>query len=132
MNIKGRIIEIFETQQVSEKFKKREFVIEYGENTQYPEYIKFETVQDKVNLIDAFRMGEEIDVFFNLRGRAWTNQQGVKNYFNSLQAWKINRAEGAANNYQQAAPAQRTTEANDSFSQTANVSDGDGSDDLPF
>lgn len=132
MNIKGRIIEIFETQQVSEKFKKREFVIECGENTQYPEYIKFETVQDKVNLVDSYKMGEEVDVFFNLRGRAWTNQQGVKNYFNSLQAWKINRVEGVSNNYQQAAPANRSTSTSDTFSQTANVSEAGGSDDLPF
>ncbi len=92
MNIQGRIVDIFDTTQVSEKFRKREFVIEFAENPQYPEFVKFELVQDKCDLIDNFREGEEVDVSFNLRGRAWTNQQGVKNYFNSLQAWRIQPA----------------------------------------
>lgn len=90
MEIKGTLIEKFDTQQVSEKFKKREFAIEYIEsNPEYPEFIKFELSQDKVNLIDNFSIGQEITVHFNLRGRAWTNPQGVKNYFNSIQAWRI-------------------------------------------
>ncbi|MES2730417.1 MAG: DUF3127 domain-containing protein [Bacteroidota bacterium] len=92
MNIQGKIVEIFDTTQVSEKFRKREFVIEYAENPQYPEFVKFELVQDKCDLIDNCREGEEIDVSFNIRGRAWTNQQGVRNYFNSLQAWRIQPA----------------------------------------
>jgi|APFEC2959095171_1045051.scaffolds.fasta_scaffold00005_134 hypothetical protein len=92
MNIQGRIVEIFDTTQVSEKFRKREFVVEYAENPQYPEFVKFELVQDKCDLIDNFREGEDVDISFNIRGRAWTNQQGVKNYFNSLQAWRIQPA----------------------------------------
>lgn len=92
MNIQGKIIEIFATQQVSEKFKKREFVIEYAENPQYPEFVKFELTQDKCNLIDSFAKGAYVDVHFNIRGRAWTNPQGVTNYFNSLQAWRVNEA----------------------------------------
>ncbi len=89
MNIQGKIVEVFDTTQVSEKFRKREFVVEFAENPQYPEFVKFELVQDKCDLIDNFREGEEVDISFNIRGRAWTNQQGVKNYFNSLQAWRI-------------------------------------------
>ena len=105
MNLQGRIVEIFDTTQVSEKFRKREFVVEYAENPQYPEFVKFELVQDKCDLIDNYREGEEIDVSFNIRGRAWTNQQGVRNYFNSLQAWKIQSAGQPAPAPSKAAPA---------------------------
>jgi len=89
MNISGKIVEIFETQQINETFKKREFVIEYAENAKYPELIKFEIVQDKCSLIDEHSVGDQIEVEFNLRGRKWTDPQGQTKYFNSLQAWKI-------------------------------------------
>ncbi len=89
MNITGTLIEIYDTVQVSEKFKKREFVIQDTENPQYPQYIKFELAQDKCSLLDTFSNGEMIDVSFNVRGRSYVNPQGVKSYFNSLQAWKM-------------------------------------------
>lgn len=89
MNLKAKILEIFETTQVTDTFKKREFVVEYAENPQYPEFIKFELTQDRCDLISQFKPGEEVDVWFNLRGRKWTDPQGQVKYFNSLQAWKI-------------------------------------------
>ena len=66
MNIKGKLLEVFDVAQVSATFRKREFVVEYVENPQYPEYLKFELIQDKCNLLDAFSIGQEIDVHFNL------------------------------------------------------------------
>ena len=88
MQINGKILEIFDTVQVSESFRKREFVLEYQEN-QYPEFIKFELVQDKCSFMDQYSAGSEITVDFNLKGRKWTNPQGEVKYFNSLQAWRI-------------------------------------------
>jgi hypothetical protein len=95
MNVRGRILEISETQKVSERFQKREFVIEFAENPQYPEFVQFELIQDKCSLLDSFKTGDEVDVYFNLKGRKWTNQQGQVKYFNSLQAWKL---EGGSQN----------------------------------
>ena len=42
MQIIGKLIEVMETQQVSEKFSKREFIVEYATNPEYPEQIKFQ------------------------------------------------------------------------------------------
>jgi len=89
MDIKGKLLEIFDTVQVTDSFKKREFVIEFAENPQYPEFIKFELTQDRCDLVNAFKPGEEIQVWFNLRGRKWTDPKGEVKYFNSLQAWRI-------------------------------------------
>lgn len=89
MKITGKIIEIFDTKEVKEGFQKREFVVEFAENPQYPEYLKFETIQEKCAQLDKLAVGQEVDVMFNLRGRVWTNPQGEKIYFNSLQAWKV-------------------------------------------
>lgn len=89
MNVRGRILEMSETQKVSDRFQKREFVIEFAENPQYPEFVQFELIQDKCSLLDSFKAGDDVDVYFNLKGRKWTNPQGQVKYFNSLQAWKL-------------------------------------------
>ena len=89
MDIKAKLVEIFDTTRVSDKFQKREFVVEYAENPSYPEYIKFELIQDKCSLLDQYSVGQEVQVHFNLKGRKWTDPQGTVKYFNSLQAWKI-------------------------------------------
>lgn len=89
MEIKAKLIEKFDTQQVTASFKKREFVVEYADNPQYPEFPKFELIQDKCDQLDAFNIGQEINISFNLKGRKWTDPQGNVKYFNSLQAWKL-------------------------------------------
>ncbi|MGW8123872.1 DUF3127 domain-containing protein [Roseivirga echinicomitans] len=89
MELKAKLLEIFPTQQVSGSFKKREFVVEFAENPQYPEYVKFEAIQDKCDLLDSFKPNQMVNVSFNLKGRKWTDAQGQVKYFNSLQAWKI-------------------------------------------
>lgn len=89
MQIKAKLLEIFESQKVTDTFKKREFVVEYVENPQYPEFLKFELIQDKCELLDKLSSGQEIEIHFNLKGRKWTDPKGGIKYFNTLQAWKI-------------------------------------------
>lgn len=89
MELQGKILSIGDVRQVSEKFKTRDVIVEYAENANYPETIKFELVQDKVDLIDNFKVGDSVDVHFNLRGRGHTNKEGVTNYFNSLVIWRL-------------------------------------------
>jgi hypothetical protein len=90
MEIKGVCFEVGQTQQVSEKFKKRELILECGDNPQYLEYVKFECGNDKVSLLDSIKKGDAIEVFFNMRGKPYTDKTGKKTYFNSLQLWKVN------------------------------------------
>ena len=80
----GRLCEKFDSVKVSEKLTKREFVIETQE--QYPQQVKFELVNDKCGLLDAYQIGNTLKVSFNLRGRKWNNL-----YFVNLNAWKIER-----------------------------------------
>jgi hypothetical protein len=75
------------TQVLSEKFSKREFVIETTD--QYPQLVIFQLTQDKCELLSAFKVGNQVEVSWNLRGREWTNPQGEVKYFNTLEAWKI-------------------------------------------
>ena len=97
MEIKGKIKKISETVQISERFRKREFIVEYASNPDYPQFLQFEMVQDRCELLDSFEVGQDVEVFFDLRGREWTNPQGEVKYFNSLQAWKLVSEQNAVN-----------------------------------
>lgn len=92
MVIEGKLHAKFDTQQVSDSFSKRNFVVETVENPLYPQLISFELNQDRCAVIDKFNVGDNIEVTFNLRGREWINPQGEKKYFNSLEAWRVNAA----------------------------------------
>lgn len=80
-----------QTQKVSEKFQKRDFVITTDASTPYPQQITFQITQDKCALLDKYNVGDELIVHFNLRGREWSGPDGVK-YFNTLEAWRIEKA----------------------------------------
>lgn len=91
----GKLKVVNDTVQFSEKFLKREFVVTDG-STQYPQDIIFQSTQDKCAILDQFTAGDMVQVSFNLRGREWINPQGEAKYFNSLEAWKIEKVGGAA------------------------------------
>lgn len=89
MDVTGTIDSIGEETQVSDKFRKREFVLMIDHKTQYPQTILFELQQDRVDLIDPYKVGQEVSVSFNLKGRQWTSPQGEVKTFIQLVAWKI-------------------------------------------
>lgn len=73
---------------VSEKFKKRDFVL--TDNAQsYPQTILFQLTQDRCSLLDNAKVGDEVTVHFLLKGREWKNPQGETKVFNSLDVFRI-------------------------------------------
>jgi len=116
--VDGKLHKIFDTEQKSEKFRAREFVIEMDEG-KYPQMIKFQLTQDKCEVIDDYNEGDGITVHFNLRGREWNDR-----YFTNLDAWRIESADGA----QPAAPA-GNPEAD--YPELTSTRD-DFKDDIPF
>ena len=123
----------FETQQVSEKYAKREFVIMTDTTTQYPQAINFQLSQDKCGLLDSYTVGEEMKVSFNLRGREWFNpNKNITQYFNSLEAWRLEKVAAGS---QAAAPQQQAYAAPKQAAPVQNASVMPGAeiaDDLPF
>ncbi len=122
-----------DTQQVSEKFKKREFVLT-DNGSKYPQHISFQLSQDKCDVLDGFNVGDEIKVQFNLQGREWTSPKNEIKYFNTLDAWKIEKlAAGSApaSTSAASAPAAKTNVQSTTSSSTFVASTG-AEDDLPF
>lgn len=88
----GTLLADMGTQQVSEKFRKREFVLEIQDG-QYPQSVKFELAQDKCDLLNGYEVGTPLTVSFDLRGRAY-DKNGSTMYFTTLSAWKVANANG--------------------------------------
>ncbi len=100
--VNGVLKVLKETQAVNEKFKKREFVLT-DNSSQYPQHISFQLTQDKCGLLDGANEGDTMTVHFNIRGREWQSPQGEIKYFNSLEAWKIDRS-GSSNSGNNSVP----------------------------
>lgn len=129
MEVSGRIKMIDETKAFgSNGFKKREIVVTTDE--QYPQHIMIEFTQDKCDLLNNYKAGEPVKISINLRGREWVNPQGETKYFNSIQGWRIEKAqpEVPQGGYQQAPQAAAPSDA---FEPATSFKEEEH-DDLPF
>ena len=129
MEVIGIIKAKFDTTVVSERFKKRDFVLTVEPGSPYPQHVSFQLVQDKVSLVDGLNVGDEVKVLFNLKGREWVSPQGETKYFNTIDAWRIEKvgsspSSSSSSNHSQ--PTSMETGAPPVFS--SNSVD----DDLPF
>ena len=89
MEIQGTIKEVFATQTISEKFKKREFVLTTDGSTPYPNHLLIQVTQAKCDLLNSYSSGDEVTVSINLKGREYQNPTKGTQYFNSIEAWAI-------------------------------------------
>lgn len=124
MEVTGKIKEKGVQQQVSASFVKRELVITTEE--QYPQHILIEFTQDKIDLMDPYKIGEAVKVSINLRGREWVNPQGETKYFNSIQGWKIQRLQA-----QSQEPENTSNQPKEQFKPAEDYKEEEY-DDLPF
>ncbi len=125
MEVQGRIKMVGETETVgSGGFRKRDIVVTTEE--QYPQHISVQFVQDKTDLLNSYKAGQQVKISINLRGREWTSPQGEVKHFNTIQGWRIEalQAEAASGDMPPVPP----TEA---FEPVSDIKDGDH-DDLPF
>ncbi len=123
----GKLVTKYDTVQRTETFKTREFVVEKTDDINgrsVVNYVKFQCVQDRTAIIDRVNTGDDIKVYFNIKGSKW-EKDGKTNYITNLDAWRIEQMlqtgsqAGADNDY---------LEPLDTFSSTA----PDAVDDLPF
>jgi hypothetical protein len=92
-NLTGTLIAKSETQQVSDKFKKREFVLMTTDNvngTEYPNPLKMQAVQAKCDVLDRYAIGSQVSVSFNVKGNSYIDKKdGTTKYIVNLDMWKI-------------------------------------------
>ncbi len=123
MEVTGKIKKIDETKTFGASgFRKREMVV--TTNEQYPQMLMIEFVQDKCDLLDNYKEGQDVKVSINLRGREWINPEGKAVYFNSIQGWRIEAGQAEGSEIPPMAPL-------DNLETTSKVNDSEP-DDLPF
>lgn len=142
LEVTGKLLLKYDTQQISEKFKKREFVLELAEEINgniYTNYAKMQLIQNKCDIIDRFNAGDAVKVSFNIKGNKW-ERDGKVNYITSLDAWRIESAAAGAPS-SQPAPAYNANNNNynnnnsgynNNYSQQGPPASQEAADDLPF
>ena len=90
--IVGKLIFKEETQHISDRFQKREFVIEVEneKSSLWNDFVKVQLIQDRCDLLENIDLNENIKVYFNIRGRIWENK-GQVSYFTNLAGWRIEK-----------------------------------------
>ena len=122
----GKIKLIQQAQSFPSGFSKREFVVTTSRD-KYPQDLKFEVVKDKCALLDAFEVGQDVTVSFDIRGNEYQGK-----YFVNLSCWTILAADGSAP-ARAAAPSARQASAGagePTMDDLRNTDDFD--DDVPF
>lgn len=125
--LNGKLIAKYDTVQRTETFKTREFLVEKTDDINgrtITNFIKFQAIQDKTIILDKLNIGDEVKVYFNIKGSKW-EKDGKTNYITNLDAWRI---EQMLQTNTPASGEDGHLEPLDTFSATTS----DAIDDLPF
>lgn len=88
MECTGTILVIEPIKNITDNFQVREFAVEIGKETPYPQKVLFKAVNKMATVMNQYAPGDEVRVCFNIKGReAVVN--GETKYYNSLEVWKI-------------------------------------------
>lgn len=69
-------------------FKKRLIVIKTDE--QYSQLIPIDFVQDKCDILDSYKVGDDVKVSINIRGNEYNSK-----FYVSLNGWRISKSDNA-------------------------------------
>lgn len=144
LEITGKLHEIFDEQQITPTFSKREFVVEMTDHSPsgmtYTNYANFQLVNTSCAIMNNFKVGDEVKVSFNIRGNRWEKDGNVR-YITNLNAWRVERVQNEVYNdlppQEMAAPAQQPM-SDSPFGNTPPMGGNptppspDVEDDLPF
>ena len=90
LKVQGILHRVGDVQEISERFKKRDFVIVTEE--EYPQFLQFQCAQDRVKLVEGLNPGDKLEIFFNLRGNEYQKDTSSPiRVFNTLDCWRINK-----------------------------------------
>lgn len=126
--LEGTVKVISEVQSFASGFSKREFVVEV-EDGKFPQAIKFECLKEKTSMIDDYRVGDPVKVFFDIRGNEYNGK-----YYVNLNAWKLEKPGGGGSSPRRAAASAPAGYAEDGppLSEPPGGYGQESDDDIPF
>lgn len=94
----GKLIQILDVQagtsKAGKEWQKRDFVIETQD--QFPKKIAFSMFGDKIDMIEQYKIGDILNVSFNLESREYNGK-----WYHNVNAWRIESIESAASEQSQ-------------------------------
>ena len=78
MQLSGKLHAIFEVKQITERFQKRDFVVETIDNPTYPQLVILQLTGERCAVMDSFSLGQMVNVEFSVRGREWKSPRRVR------------------------------------------------------
>lgn len=125
ITIRGIIKVIFDIQTFPSGFQKQEFVITTPGD--YPQDLKMELMKDNCSKIDAFKVGDAVNVGLDLRGNEYNGK-----YYVNLICWRISPSQSVEGNQQ--AQGQETASESPRAAQDTQMpsADEDVNDQIPF
>jgi hypothetical protein len=90
LKIQGELIFIGDTQQVKDTFTIRKFVVTNNMD-KYPQEYEIQLTKDNCATLDNFKVGDTVQASVNLRGRGYTNKEGKRGWFTSLDCWRLEK-----------------------------------------
>lgn len=98
-SVRGRIVEIGQVERIQTKggstFEKLECVLDAsrydaitGEKG-YDNFVVLEFSQNKIEQIQKFKVGDAVEISFELTGNRYQNQQGETKYMTRARAYKV-------------------------------------------
>lgn len=88
VELNGTLHEVWPTQQITNKFKKRDFILEIPSGN-YMQHIKCEATGQTCEKLDGARIGSQVKAKCDLRGRIYQKKDGTKGQMNSIVAWDV-------------------------------------------
>lgn len=126
LTIKGTIKVIGKTQEFDSGFKKRQFVITTPGD--YEQDIALEFFRDKCDVLNKYKVGDSVDVWFNVTGNEYNGK-----YYVNLNAWRIAMTSGTNfEGIKQENPNQLNGEMAEDLNENQQSIVNDESDELPF
>lgn len=90
LTLTGKLHKVGGLRQISDNLTIQDFVVLDDSNAQYPQHVTFQAKNSATGMLANIQVGQQITVHFNLRGREFV-KDGNSKYFNTLEAWKLER-----------------------------------------
>lgn len=87
-DLEGTLHEVKPTQQITDKFKKREFIVECS-NGNYTEFIKCELTGEQTAKLDGAKIGNHVIAQCSIKGRYYNKKDGTQGHANNIICYNV-------------------------------------------
>lgn len=120
--IKGVVYKIMHTQQISEKFAKKEIVIKT--DGEYPQFVPIQFINKNIDKLDNITTGSIVVISYNLKGNEYKEK-----FYVSIDGWKIQIENQQFNSSQKR---EDVAHYENEMAKSENMEGANYNDDLPF